>query len=92
MKLLIVYLLVMNVTLLILMRIDKTRSGSASGRRHRIPERRLLGVGALGGALGGWIAMRMFRHKTKHAAFAAGFPVMVLIHAVVLIAAYRYLA
>ena len=32
----------------------------------RIPEKVLLGFSFLGGALGGSIAMALFRHKTKH--------------------------
>ncbi|MBW7460067.1 DUF1294 domain-containing protein [Paenibacillus sepulcri] len=91
MQLLGLYLVIINIIAFVLMRVDKSRSASARGRKHRIPERRLLGIGAAGGALGGWLAMRMFRHKTKHIAFAAGLPVMVVIHAAILIAVYRYL-
>ena len=73
-----IYLLIINVYTFFLMRTDKIRS--VRDRRHRIPERRLLGLSAAGGSLGSFAAMRMFRHKTKHVAFAAGIPLMLLIH------------
>lgn len=37
----------------------------------RIPERVLLGFSLLGGALGGSLAMLLFRHKTRHWYFTA---------------------
>ncbi|MBM7564710.1 DUF1294 domain-containing protein [Paenibacillus sacheonensis] len=82
-KLVALYLVIMNVYAFALMRIDKIRA--VKDRRHRIPERRLLGASALGGSLGAFAAMRMFRHKTKHAAFAAGIPVMLVVHIALLI-------
>ena len=33
----------------------------------------------LGGAVGGVIGMRVFRHKTKHWYFAWGFPILALL-------------
>ena len=63
-KFLAIYLVILNIYAFALMRIDKIRA--VKDRRHRIPERRLLGASAAGGALGAFAAMRMFRHKTKH--------------------------
>ncbi len=37
----------------------------------RIPEKVLLGISLLGGAVGGILGMTLFRHKTRHAAFWA---------------------
>jgi len=61
-----------------MMKYDKEQ---ARRHRRRIPERRLLTVGLIGGAFGGIAAMRTYRHKTQHAAFALGFPAMALLHA-----------
>lgn len=36
---------------------------------RRVPERRLLGVAALGGPVGAWAGVLVFRHKTRKAAF-----------------------
>jgi uncharacterized membrane protein YsdA (DUF1294 family) len=72
-----IYLAVMNAVSYVLMSFDKSRA-RRGGRR--IPERTLLTAAAAGGSLGAWIAMRTRRHKTKHAAFAAGIPLMLAIH------------
>jgi uncharacterized membrane protein YsdA (DUF1294 family) len=36
---------------------------------RRIPERALLALTLIGGALGGWAGMLILRHKTKHTRF-----------------------
>lgn len=43
--------------------IDKLKAKKGA---WRIPEKTLLGLGALGGAVGGVLGMRKFRHKTRH--------------------------
>ncbi|REE94519.1 uncharacterized membrane protein YsdA (DUF1294 family) [Paenibacillus taihuensis] len=87
-KLLLVYLIIMNVYVFFLMRIDKRRA--TKDRRHRIPEKKLLGLSLIGGALGGVMAMRMFRHKTKHTAFALGMPLMLVLHVALVCSLIRY--
>jgi len=81
------YLLVINVISFMMMRTDK---GYARQRKRRIPESRLLGVAAIGGALGAWLAMSLYRHKTKHARFSKGIPFMLFIHVVIIAAIYYY--
>ena len=39
----------------------------------------LLGWAAAGGALGGVLAMQLFRHKTLHRHFSVGMPVMLAV-------------
>ena len=73
----IVYMIFMNVFTFILYRIDKKR---AVARRWRIPEVVLLGMSLLGGCVGAFLAMRVFHHKTRHARFAMGVPIMILLH------------
>jgi len=73
---------IMNVVAYGLMAADKAKARSG-GRRIR--ERTLLLAAAAGGSLGAWIAMRTRRHKTKHAAFAVGIPLLFVIHAGLLI-------
>ena len=80
------YVAGMSVVLLGMMGADKRRA--RLGLR-RISERRLLLWALFGGAAGGWIGMRLFRHKTKHRLFSAGLPLMTTLHAVLLAAAFR---
>ncbi len=44
---------------------------------RRVPERTLLLVCALGGSAAMLAAMRVIRHKTKHAKYMIGIPVMI---------------
>ena len=67
------WLLLMSAVTFFLMGWDKHLARS---RRRRIPERVLLGWAAAGGALGGILAMQLFRHKTLHRHFSVGMPVM----------------
>jgi uncharacterized membrane protein YsdA (DUF1294 family) len=45
----------------------------------RIPEATLMGVAAIGGSLGAFAGMRLFRHKTKHPKFFIGIPVIIIL-------------
>ena len=65
------WLLLMSAVTFFLMGWDKHLARS---RRRRIPERVLLGWAAAGGALGGVLAMQLFRHKTLHRHFSVGMP------------------
>lgn len=79
MKLLLGYLLLINVTGLLLMLADKQK---ARKNRWRIPELTLMGVAAIGGSLGTLMGMRLFRHKTKHPKFYIGVPLLLAIQVV----------
>ena len=82
MKYLYLYLLIINALSFLIMLTDKIK---AIKSRWRIPEKTLLGVCAMGGSLGGLIAMKLFRHKTLHPQFSIGIPVMLAVHVVALI-------
>ena len=57
------FILVMSLITLILYIADKAK---AKKNKWRIKEATLLGFSFFGGALGGLIGMKVFRHKTKH--------------------------
>lgn len=59
---------------IILTRHDKS---AARAGRARVSERRLMTVGALGGAFAMYAAMRIIRHKTRHKKFMWGLPAMI---------------
>ncbi len=84
MKYLLVYLCIVNALSFILMLVDKVK---AIKKKWRIRERTLLFVCAVGGSLGGYIGMKLFRHKTLHPRFSIGIPVMLAVQTVVLVIA-----
>ncbi len=51
----------------------------------RIKESTLWLVALLGGAIGGFIGMRVYRHKTKHTSFAFLFPLIACAQIVLLV-------
>lgn len=77
-----IYYLIINLLTLIIFRWDKR---AAVERRHRINENILFCFAFVGGALGGFIAMRVYRHKTRHPSFSVGLPLFVIIHATLLV-------
>lgn len=78
------YLAAVNILLCLLMGLDKL---FAKLQRRRIPEKTLFLLAIIGGGLGGTLGMYSFRHKTKHTAFAIGFPALTILQ----IAAVIYL-
>lgn len=67
------YLLAVNLAAFGLMGADKRRARRGS---WRVSERTLFLPAVLGGALGGLLGMKAFRHKTRHWYFRWGFPLL----------------
>ena len=64
--------LAINLITFILYGVDKRRAKKGA---WRVPEKTLLTGTWLLGGVGAWLAMRTFRHKTKHIAFQVSAPV-----------------
>ena len=47
----------------------------------RIPEWELIGLAVIGGSLGAFLGMVVFRHKTRKLKFRFGIPLIILLHA-----------
>ena len=75
-KIVIIYLAVMNLTGLVLMKVDKMRARKGA---WRIPEKTLFAVSIIGGSVGTWAGMYLFRHKTKHWYFVIGMPLILVL-------------
>ena len=73
------YLLLMSLVLFAFMGADKRRA------------KRRAWLAALGGGLGGVFGMLAFRHKTKHAAFCIGMPLLMVLNFAVAYLLLRYL-
>ena len=67
------YLLTVNAAGFLLMLIDKEK---ARKNRWRIRDSVLLGTAAIGGSIGVFAGMQVFRHKTLHKRFSIGVPAM----------------
>ena len=76
-----IYLAVMNTAGVFIMKADKERAKRGA---YRIPEKTLFLVSILGGSLGTWAGMYIFRHKTKHWYFVLGMPLIFMAHVALL--------
>ena len=88
-QILLVYLLLVNAAGFLLMLVDKIK---AKRNLWRIPEATLMGVAAIGGSIGAIAGMNLFRHKTKHAKFYIGLPVILSLQIVAVICVVFYFA
>lgn len=86
-KIFIVYLIVINIISVFVTIFDKR--AAISGRR-RVPEKTLLILSAIGGSVGMYLTMRVIRHKTLHAKFMVGIPVIFVVQCVVVFLLCKY--
>ena len=86
-KILLLYLILINLLGFVLYGVDKAKS---KGRSRRIPERTLLWLARLGGGLGCWLGMMLFRHKTKHTRFMILVPLWTVLWAAAVVFLGRY--
>ena len=75
MKLLLIYLVIMNVIGFIMMAVDKYK---AKHHAWRINEKSFFLISLIGGSLGTIMGMYTFHHKTKHWYFVYGLPIILL--------------
>lgn len=75
-KLGILYILIINILSFVLFGWDKR---CAQHGQWRVRERDLFLLAIAGGAIGGWLGMNIFRHKTRHLQFRIGFPLIILL-------------
>ena len=76
MKLILLYLLIINATGFLSMLSDKHR---ARKNAWRIPERTLLAIACFGGSIGSILGMQLLRHKTRHLKFSLGLPLILAV-------------
>ncbi len=80
-----IYLTAVNIIAFFLYGTDKKR---AIKKAWRIPEKTLLGAAFAGGALGAFLGMQLFRHKTKHLKFNLLVPLSIVLWAFILWSVY----
>ena len=79
---LLIYLEGVNLLTLVVYGLDKHR---ARVHRERIPEAALLGLAAIGGAVGALAGMFLFRHKIRKRKFTVGVPVILALEILVVL-------
>ncbi|MBQ2927447.1 MAG: DUF1294 domain-containing protein [Oscillospiraceae bacterium] len=75
-RLILLYLLIINAAGFLLMLADKHK---ARKNLWRIPEATLLTAAALGGSIGCLLGMYTVRHKTRHLKFTLGIPLILAV-------------
>ena len=70
-----VYVAIMSLVTFMAYGIDKKKAIDGAWRTK---EKTLLGLSLAGGAVGGFLGMKLFRHKTKHTSFTVGIPAILL--------------
>ena len=75
-KLLLIYLIVINVTTLITYGVDKRK---AIKDKWRIQEKTLLILAVIGGSVGAFAGMHLFHHTTNKWKFSIGVPLIFLL-------------
>lgn len=71
-----VWLCVMNAVGFLMFGYDKR---CAVGHKWRVPEKTLFLIALLGGSVGSYAGMSVFRHKTRRRKFCIGIPVIILL-------------
>ena len=79
-RILLIYLGVVSVLSVAVCLYDKLFS-KLNNVNFRVPEKSLFLLSALGGSVAMFLCMLIFRHKTKHAKFMLGIPVIILLQA-----------
>lgn len=75
-KITLIYLIIINFIGFLIMFIDKNR---AIHHEWRISEKNLLLVSLIGGSVGMFTGMHVFKHKTKHLKFTLGVPLIFIL-------------
>ena len=75
-RIIIIYLLVINIATFFTYGIDKWK---AKKSKWRIRETSLLALSVLGGSIGAWLGMKVWHHKTMHKKFKYGVPAILIL-------------
>jgi uncharacterized membrane protein YsdA (DUF1294 family) len=84
-KLLLIWLIFINIITYIIYAIDKYKS---MHHKWRIRESTLILLAVIGGSVGALLAMYTVRHKTKHNKFRIGVPVILAVQIIVVCVVY----
>lgn len=86
---LLLFFAIMSLIAFCMMGLDKSY---AIEHKWRIPESKLFTAALFGGAIGGTLGMFYYHHKTRHAIFRIGFPILAALQIGILLAALIFMA
>lgn len=72
------YIIAINIVGVFIMAWDKMK---ARGDGWRVSEKNLLLIAIVGGSVGIYLGLKVFRHKTRHYKFSVGVPIIFFIQA-----------
>lgn len=78
----IIYLASINIIAFLMYGVDKW---NAKHELRRIPEKTLLGLAVVGGSVGAYVGMQLFRHKTRKPKFYIGIPAIFVIQVAIVL-------
>lgn len=81
MMFLIAYLIIINAAGFLFMLVDKIKAQRGA---WRISEATLMIIAAIGGSVGSFLGMQIFRHKTRHPKFYIGIPLLMVAHVILI--------
>jgi uncharacterized membrane protein YsdA (DUF1294 family) len=70
-------LFALNLLTFLIYGIDKFKAKKA---KWRISEATLILLAVIGGSIGAWLGLKVWRHKTQHKKFYIGIPVIMVVH------------
>lgn len=85
-KVVLIYLAVISLVSVVITIHDKL---SAKRSKRRVPERTLIIFSLIGGSVAMYMTMQLIRHKTRHAKFMIGIPVIIVLQLAAVIATAR---
>ena len=89
-KIVLAYIAVISLVSVIVCIYDKVIS-QKNRVELRIPEKTLLILSALGGSVAMLITMQIIHHKTKHAKFMIGIPVIIVLQAALVVCYFYFI-
>lgn len=85
---LLLYIVGINIFTFIIYGLDKRKARKQS---YRISELTLILLGLIGGALGGLMAMVIFKHKLSKGLFRLGIPIIIIVNKITELLIFNYI-
>ena len=89
-KIILIYIAIISFISMVLCIYDKIIS-KKNRVELRVPEKTLIILSLIGGSVAMYLTMQIIHHKTKHAKFMIGIPLIMVLHAALVICYFYFL-